>query len=160
MRMQRLLCLTLLSATLAACASEHREPVSEAPPPPLSPAPQLPPPPPPPPPAPTVVPRETGKVAGRDVGGAAARLLQEEDRAIMEKTTQKALSTGVAGKPMAWSNAGTGASGSITPQPKFSMGGKSCREFQQVVNAGGKKSTGYGTACVSPDGTWLIDETG
>lgn len=25
---------------------------------------------------------------------------------------------------------------------------------------GGKKSTGYGTACVVPDGTWLIDENG
>ncbi len=159
MRIPRLLCLTLLTATLAACAGDYQEPVSEAPPPPPAPAAQLPPPPPPPPP-PTVVPRETGKVAGRDVGGAAARLLQEEDRAIMEKTTQKALSTGVAGKATSWSNAKTGTSGSITPQPRFSMGGKSCREFQQLVNAGGKKSTGYGTACMAPDGTWLIDENG
>ena len=160
MRMQRLLCLSLLSATLVACASDHRDPVSEAPPPPLSPAPQLPPPPPPPPPSPTVVPRETGKVAGRDVGGAAARFLQAEDRAIMEKITQKALTTGAAGKAVNWSNPKTGASGSITPQPQFPMNGKSCREFQQAFTASGKRSTGYGTACVAPDGTWLIDENG
>ncbi len=158
MRIRRLLCLTLLTATLAACAGERQEPVSDAPPPPPAPAPQLPPPPPPPPP--TVVPRETGKVAGRDVGGAAARLLQAEDRAILERITQKALATGAAGKAVAWSNPKTGASGSITPQPKFTMGGKSCREFQQAFTAGGKKSTGYGTACVAPDGTWLIDENG
>jgi surface antigen len=159
MRIHRLLCLTAITATLAACAGDYEEPVTQAPPPPPpAPAPQLPPAPPPPPP--TVVPREAGKVAGRDVGGAAARLLQEEDRAIMEKTTQKALATGAAGKSVAWSNPVTGASGAITPQPKFSMGGKSCREFQQVFTAGGKKSTGYGTACVAPDGTWLIDENG
>ncbi len=160
MRIQRLLCLTALAAILAACASDRYDTVSEAPPPPpVEPAPQLPPPPPPPPP-PTVVPRESGKVAGRDVGGAAARLLQGEDRDIMEKATQKALATGAAGKAVAWSNPATGASGTITPQPKFTMSGKSCREFQQVVTAGGKKSTGYGTACVAPDGTWLIDENG
>lgn len=159
MRIQRLLCLTALTMTLAACAGDYEAPVSEVPPPPPAPAPQLPPPP-PPPPAPTVVPREAGKVAGRDVGGAAARLLQEEDRAVMEKATQKALATGAPGKAVSWSNPKTGASGSITPQPKFSMGGKSCREFQQAFTAGGKKSTGYGTACVAPDGTWLIDENG
>ncbi|MEN3974728.1 RT0821/Lpp0805 family surface protein [Emcibacter sp. SYSU 3D8] len=159
MRIQRLLCLTALSVVLAACASDYREPVSEAPPPPPAPAPQLPPPPPPPPP-PTVVPRETGKVAGREVGGAAARFLQAEDQAIMEKATQKALATGTAGKAIKWSNPKTGAGGSITPQPQFSMAGKNCREFQQVVTAGGKRSTGYGTACAAPDGTWLIDENG
>ncbi|MGE0668866.1 MAG: RT0821/Lpp0805 family surface protein [Sphingomonadales bacterium] len=159
MRIQRLLTLTALAAILAACAGDRYEPVSEAPPPaPPQPAPQLPPPPPPPPP--TVVPRETGKVAGRDVGGAAARLLQAEDQDAMERATQKALSTGAAGKPVAWSNSATGASGTITPQPKFTMAGKNCREFQQVVTAGGKRSTGYGTACLAPDGTWLIDENG
>ncbi len=161
MRMNRLLCLTALAATLAACASDYEEPVVSAPPPPPpEAAPVLPPPPPPPPPPPTVVPREAGKVAGRDVGGAAARLLQPEDIQIMERATQQALTTGAAGKAVAWSNPRTGAGGSITPQPAFPMGGKNCREFQQVITAGGKKSTGYGTACIAPDGVWLIDENG
>jgi surface antigen len=160
MRIQRLLCLTVLAASLAACASDYDEPMSQTmPPPPPAPAPEVLPPPPPPPP-PTMVPRESGKVAGRDIGGAAARLLQPDDRALLEKTTQRALASGQAGKAITWSNPKTGASGSITPQPTFPMAGKSCREFQQTINAGGKKSTGYGTACMAPDGVWLIDENG
>ncbi|MEN3951527.1 RT0821/Lpp0805 family surface protein [Iodidimonas sp. SYSU 1G8] len=161
MRLHRLLCLTALSATMAACASDYEPPMTEAPPPPppvmAEPEPA---PPPPPPPPPTIVPRESGLVAGRDVGGAAAKFLKPEDRAILERTTQQALATGAAGKSIAWSNAATGARGTITPQPAFPMNGKSCREFQQTLFAGGSKSTGYGTACRGPDGVWLLDQNG
>lgn len=159
MRIHRLLCVTALTATLAACAGEYEQPAAEAPPPPPPPAAEIPPPPPPPPP-PTVVPRHSGNVAGREVGGAAGKALQPEDRAILEKTTQHALESGAAGKSVIWSNPATGASGSITPQPGFPMNGKNCREFQQSITAGGKKSTGYGTACRAPDGVWMLDENG
>ncbi|MBI1182534.1 MAG: hypothetical protein GC201_18490 [Alphaproteobacteria bacterium] len=159
MRIHRLLSLTALSCALAACVGEYERPASEAPPPPLpprpGPAPELPPPPPPPP---TVVPRQSGKVAGHEVGGAAAQMLKPADRPILEQTTQRALETGEAGKPVKWANGATGSRGSITPQPTFTMRGKTCREFQQTVVVEERTSTGYGTACRAPDGTWLIEE--
>ena len=31
-----------------------------------------------------------------------------------------------------------------------------CREFTQVFSIGGEKETGYGTACLQPDGSWQI----
>jgi surface antigen len=156
---QRVLWLAGLTA-LAACAGDVEPPVSEPPPLPPPVAVEPPAPPPPPPPPPTTVPREPGLVAGREVGGAAARYLRPEDRPILEQTTQRALETGQAGKAVRWSNPATGASGTITPQPTFPMGGKSCREFHQTLVAGGTKSTGYGTACRGPDGIWLIDQDG
>jgi surface antigen len=158
MRFSKLLCATAVTATLAACAGDY-EPQTAAPPPPPPPPPSRPAPelPPPPPPEPTVVPRQGGKVAGRHVGGAAAQMLKGGDQAMLERTTQQALDHGEAGKPVKWSNPETGSRGSVTPQPRFTMQGKSCREFQQSITVDGRTSTGYGAACQAPDGTWLLE---
>ena len=31
-----------------------------------------------------------------------------------------------------------------------------CREYTQTFSVGGKKQTGYGTACQQPDGSWKV----
>ena len=106
------------------------------------------------------VPDRIGRVAGRNVGGAAATFLTADDRSRLERATQNALETGQSGDPVQWLNPDTGNRGSIIPQPAFVMDGKSCREFQQTIIAGGATATGYGTACRNTGGTWLIAEDG
>lgn len=106
------------------------------------------------------VPDSVGRIAGREVGGAAATFLNTEDRSMLERATQNALETGVSGDPVQWLNPETGNRGSIIPQPAFAMGGRSCREFHQTIVAGGATATGYGTACRDPRGTWLIAADG
>ena len=107
-----------------------------------------------------IVTPETGKIAGRQVGGAAATFMTEDDRKILEATTQNALETGTPGNPVQWVNTNTGNRGSITPQPRFEMDGRNCREFHQTLVAGGSTSTGYGTACRDGGGIWRIAEDG
>ena len=106
------------------------------------------------------VPDRVGRIAGREVGGAAATFLTPEDRNMLERATQNALETGVSGDPVQWLNPDTGNRGSIIPQPAFPMGGRDCREFHQTIVAGGSTATGYGTACHDPRGTWLIAADG
>ena len=106
------------------------------------------------------VPAETGKIAGRQVGGSVATFMTSADRTMLEKATQKALETGTSGNPVQWLNSASGNRGSITPQPRFDIGGKNCREFHQTMIAGDSTATGYGTACRDNDGTWRIAEDG
>lgn len=36
-----------------------------------------------------------------------------------------------------------------------------CREFTQIIEVGGRKEEGYGTACQQPDGSWkIVKESG
>lgn len=34
--------------------------------------------------------------------------------------------------------------------------GQYCREYQSTIRVGGRIEQGYGTACMSPDGTWRV----
>lgn len=34
-----------------------------------------------------------------------------------------------------------------------------CREYQKTITVGGRYESGYGTACMQPDGSWMIVET-
>lgn len=34
-----------------------------------------------------------------------------------------------------------------------------CREYQKSIHVGGHIESGYGTACMQPDGSWLITDT-
>lgn len=37
--------------------------------------------------------------------------------------------------------------------------GEYCREYQKSIHVGGRIESGYGTACMQPDGSWMIVET-
>ncbi len=34
-----------------------------------------------------------------------------------------------------------------------------CREYQKSIRVGGHTESGYGTACMQPDGSWMITDT-
>lgn len=116
----------------------------------------------PPPPDPGgTVPERVGMVAGTGVGGTVGRNLTSRDRRLLHELVQRGLERGKSGKVLWWRNDESGHSGTITPQPHFTMGEDGpCREFQQTVTAGGSTATGYGTACRAPDGTWRLAESG
>ncbi|MBP7721313.1 MAG: hypothetical protein KA155_02145 [Alphaproteobacteria bacterium] len=38
--------------------------------------------------------------------------------------------------------------------------GEYCREYQKSIRVGGHIESGYGTACMQPDGSWMIVSTG
>jgi hypothetical protein len=37
--------------------------------------------------------------------------------------------------------------------------GDYCREYQKTIRVGGQYQSGYGTACMQPDGSWMIVST-
>ncbi len=101
-----------------------------------------------------------GKIAGRQVGGDAATFLTSGDRALLEDTTQSALERGQDGRPTQWVNPNSGNRGAVVPQPRFAMQGRTCREYQHTIIAGGSTSTGYATACRNGRGVWVTAENG
>jgi len=101
-----------------------------------------------------------GQVAGLTANGDAANFLTEGDRDILRRTTQQALENGRDGHPNQWVNPNSGSRGTVVPQPRFVMNGRTCREYQHTVVAGGSTSTGYGTACRDGRGVWRIAANG
>ncbi len=107
------------------------------------------------------VPEEIGMIAGTGVGGTVGRDLTSRDRRLLQELIQRGLETGKSGKTLWWRNDASGHSGTITPQPHFTMGAEGpCREFQQTITASGESATGYGTACRAADGTWRLAKSG
>lgn len=99
----------------------------------------------------------TGLLAGGALAPGLDKTLDPADRLAMRDTTQKALGTGRSGVAVAWRNAASGHSGSVTPQPPFRTDkGLDCREFQQTVTIDGAMITGYGTACRDNEGAWRM----
>lgn len=100
-----------------------------------------------------------GTVLGALLGGEIGRQLDERDRLMMARTTQTSLESARSGQVSQWRNPDTGASGTITPKPAYTVSsGQACREFQQTVTIGGKTEQAFGTACRQPDGSWKITQ--
>lgn len=94
-----------------------------------------------------------GALMGSDVG----RSLDRADQLAMERTTLNALERAPAGARSEWRNPDTGHFGTVTPISTLQQpGGQLCREFQQIINVGGRTEQAFGTACRQPDGTWRI----
>ncbi len=52
--------------------------------------------------------------------------------------------------------------GVLASMPLFAvpaMAGEYCREYQKTIRVGGQIESGYGTACLQPDGSWMIVES-
>jgi surface antigen len=98
-----------------------------------------------------------GAGAGALIGGAIGQNLDEQDKRLMETSSQKALEAGQTGSSTAWRNPDSGHSGSITPVKTYQNDrGEYCREYTQIVEIGGKSEKAYGKACRKPDGNWEI----
>ncbi len=98
-----------------------------------------------------------GAVAGAMIGGNIGRTLDAADRRYaMQAQTQAHASP--LGQQVNWNNPQSGNYGSFTPtrDGRDANTGAYCREYQTVINVGGRQETAYGTACKQPDGSWKI----
>lgn len=97
-----------------------------------------------------------GAIAGAAVGSAIGRNMDETDKLMMERTSQKALEYSPTGRESEWRNPDNGHYGTITPKATYRKDGNYCREYTQTVVIGGNTETAYGKACRKPDGQWEI----
>ncbi len=95
-------------------------------------------------------------IGGALLGGLVGNMLDQRDKRLQAEAAQRALESGRAGKPVAWTNPDSGHSGTITPTQTYQSGSSYCREYQTTVTIDGKQEQGYGTACRQPDGSWKI----
>lgn len=100
-----------------------------------------------------------GTLLGAAIGSSIGASLDRADMLAYNDASQRALETAPAGRTLPWKNPESGNYGSITPSGYYqNSSGQYCREYTQTIVVGGKKQTGYGTACREPDGTWKIVE--
>lgn len=101
-----------------------------------------------------------GAVLGSLAGSSIGAQLDERDRLLMGRSTQKTLERGKTNVATRWVNPDTGNRGTITPRRTYRVQRGSttryCREFQQTITVGGKTERAYGRACRQPDGSWKI----
>lgn len=94
-----------------------------------------------------------GTLLGAVIGSEIGRYMDQTD----ELQAQRALELNRDRQPSQWQNPNTGAEFSATPISTYQRpSGQYCREYQTDIIVGGKKETGYGTACRQPDGSWEI----
>lgn len=98
-----------------------------------------------------------GRLAAGLIGAEGPRTLNEADRQAMEQAAKNALDNAPTNRGVSWRNPATGNSGSITPVRSFQDARRDyCRDFQQVIAAGGQTRQGKGTACRRGDGSWQV----
>ena len=93
-----------------------------------------------------------GALAGSSIGAS----LDKADLAYANQASMQA-NTAPIGQSIQWNNPQSGNYGVVTPvRDGRDTSGRYCREYQQTITVGGRKQSGYGTACQSPDGSWEI----
>lgn len=98
-----------------------------------------------------------GALAGAMIGGQIGKGMDDQDRKILELTSQKALEYSPSGSTTEWKNPDTGNHGYVTPVRTFKgSDGAYCREYNHTIIIGGKQEKAYGKACRKPDGSWQI----
>lgn len=97
-----------------------------------------------------------GVLLGALAGSAIGSSLDKADQTYAAQANQRAYSAPV-GETIRWNNPDSGNYGTITPtRDGRTSSGAYCREYQQTIYVGGKKESGYGTACQQPDGSWKV----
>jgi surface antigen len=97
-----------------------------------------------------------GALAGAWAGSKIAQGLSAQDKGYYTQAAAQA-QTAPVGQQITWYNPQSGSQGTIVPvREGRSSDGLACREYQQTVTIGGKKTQAYGTACKQPDGSWKI----
>lgn len=98
-----------------------------------------------------------GAILGGFAGSAIGKSMDEQDKLIAEKASQRALEQAPSGSQTGWKNPDNGHYGYVTPTKTYKTEeGNYCREFTQEVVVGSEKQKAYGTACRQPDGQWKI----
>lgn len=98
-----------------------------------------------------------GAVLGAIAGSAVGRSLDQQDRAMMQRTSQSSLEYAATGSTSTWKNPDSGHSGSVTPTKTYKRSdGTYCREFEQYITIDGQENKATGTACRQPDGSWRV----
>ena len=98
-----------------------------------------------------------GTLLGASIGSEIGRNMDELDKLKMQETAGIAFEKSPDHQPVEWNNPNTGNSGSTVPtKTYYTESNTPCREYQTLVNIGGRKESAYGTACRQPDGSWKI----
>lgn len=97
-----------------------------------------------------------GVLLGSLIGSSVGSSLDKADIAYAQRASTQA-TTAPIGQQIAWNNPQSGNSGYVTPvRDGRDTNGRYCREYQQTIVVGGRKETGYGTACQAPNGDWEV----
>jgi surface antigen len=94
-----------------------------------------------------------GTIAGSMIGRHIGETMDETDR----MATSRALTDARTGESTTWTNPDTGYRYSVTPTNTFTQTSGPCREFRLDATIDHQPGQDlYGTACLQPDGSWLI----
>lgn len=97
-----------------------------------------------------------GVLLGGLVGSQIGASLDKADMAYANQASIQA-NTAPIGQQITWNNPQSGNYGTITPvRDGYTSDRRYCREYQQTITVGGRKESGYGTACQSANGDWEI----
>lgn len=89
------------------------------------------------------------RATGGSLGGYIEQFMDANDKSKMARALDGSL-----GKATSWKNPVSGASFSVTPISKVSMGSGICRSYSVSMNKGGVNDKVGGTACIGDDGVW------
>lgn len=90
-----------------------------------------------------------------DLRLAELRIQLEADRMAFAQFVAQALERRLSGETVAWQNARSGSSGSVTPVRTFrNADGEWCREYREEVNLAEEYRARRAIACRSPEGEW------
>lgn len=96
-----------------------------------------------------------GVLAGGLIGNKIGKSMDCQDLAYHEDTYQNSLETQRTGSASTWRNPDTGHSGTIIPTKTYMANNETpCREYTQIIRAGGNIEEIKGTACRQEDGSW------
>ena len=94
-----------------------------------------------------------GTIAGAMIGRHVGQTMDDTDR----MKTAQALNTSRTGVGTTWVNPDNGNTYTVTPTETFETNQGPCREFRLDARVGDDPNEEvYGTACLQPDGSWLI----
>jgi surface antigen len=94
-----------------------------------------------------------GTLAGAMIGRQIGENMDEADR----MKTARTLNDSRTGEATTWVNPDTGYEYTVTPTRTFEESGGPCREFRLDATVGSQSDQEvYGTACLQPDGSWLL----
>lgn len=104
-----------------------------------------------------------GTLMGAGAGYKIVPKLLPSDRALYDRSRERAWNAAKDGEIVSWTNPETGHSGIVRPVGTYVTGsGELCRQYRVAVVFQGSVEAGEGTACQQPNGDWakLADRFG
>lgn len=95
-----------------------------------------------------------GTIAGAMIGRHVGESMDDTDRMKAAMVLNESRS----GQSTTWVNPDTGHEYTVTPTRTYEQSSGPCREFRLDATVGGQTNQDvYGTACLQPDGSWLVE---